>query len=240
MSAVRRLQPHSRTYVFRYAAIRLLEVDIFLDRKTAECIAKFIEPLTTAKDDAKDHSGPDWVSEVTVSMGRKFAKPDRDAPREIEKMIHTANSGRIYFEQLHLHPVRLGLTFTQEWIEWNGAETMMIFQFIRGMVGPVCFRCCYFYVHLLTSIFCLFVQFLRRFEGINCECSVSLHVFRCRACLRGTSRAQPCHCYSLLFPANKTDIWNSRKSRNLGSPSRLYFQCGNWSSGFLLRTNSST
>lgn len=68
-------------------------------------------------------------------MGRKFTKPDRDEPKEIEKLIHTANSGRIYFEQLHLHPVKLGLTFTQEWMEWNpGAETMMVFQFIRGMV----------------------------------------------------------------------------------------------------------
>ena len=33
MSAVRRLQQHSNTFVFRYAAIRLLEVDIFLDRR---------------------------------------------------------------------------------------------------------------------------------------------------------------------------------------------------------------
>jgi hypothetical protein len=72
---------------------------------------------------------------LTGSMGRKFAKPDRDAPREIEKMIHTANSGRIYFEQLHLHPVRLGLTFTQEWMDGTGSERLMIFQFIRGMVG---------------------------------------------------------------------------------------------------------
>jgi hypothetical protein len=33
MSAVRRLQQHSTTYVFRYAAFRMLEVDIFLDRR---------------------------------------------------------------------------------------------------------------------------------------------------------------------------------------------------------------
>ena len=33
MSAVRRLQPHSNTFVFRYAALRLLEIDIFLDRR---------------------------------------------------------------------------------------------------------------------------------------------------------------------------------------------------------------
>jgi hypothetical protein len=68
-------------------------------------------------------------------MGRKFAKPDRRAPRDIEKVIHTANSGRIYFEQLHLHPVRFSLTFTQEWMEWNPTESMMVFQFIRGMAS---------------------------------------------------------------------------------------------------------
>ena len=33
MSAVRRLQPQSSSLVFRYAAIRLLEVEIFLDRR---------------------------------------------------------------------------------------------------------------------------------------------------------------------------------------------------------------
>jgi hypothetical protein len=69
-------------------------------------------------------------------MGRKFAKPDRRAPRDIEQMIHTANSGRIYFEQLHLHPVRLAFTFTQEWMELNQeTESLMVFQFIRGMAS---------------------------------------------------------------------------------------------------------
>lgn len=68
-------------------------------------------------------------------MEQSFAKADRRTPRDLEKMIHMANSGRIYFEQLHLHPVRLGLTFTQEWIDMNGgSDTVMIFQFIRGMV----------------------------------------------------------------------------------------------------------
>ena len=69
-------------------------------------------------------------------MERKFAKPDRRAPRDIEKMILTANSGRIYFEQLHLHPIRLAFTFTQEWMELNqGTESLMVLQFIRGMAS---------------------------------------------------------------------------------------------------------
>jgi hypothetical protein len=76
--------------------------------RTAETIARFIAPLS-AFNEAENEEPPDWVFNLTASMGRKFATPDRRAPRDIEKMIHTANSGRIYFEQLHLHPVRLSL-----------------------------------------------------------------------------------------------------------------------------------
>lgn len=65
----------------------------------------------------------------------KYSEPDRRAPRDIEKMIHFANSGRIYFEQLHLHPVRIALTFTQEWVEHEETESLMVFQFIRGMAS---------------------------------------------------------------------------------------------------------
>jgi hypothetical protein len=103
--------------------------------RTAETVARFIAPFTFAKEAVSDEA-PDFVTNLTVSMGRKFAKPDRSAPREIEKTIHTANSGRIYFEQLHLHPVRLAFTFTQEWMEFNqGIESPMVFQFIRGMAS---------------------------------------------------------------------------------------------------------
>jgi hypothetical protein len=102
--------------------------------RTAEIIARFIEPLTTHEED-EAHGHIDWVSKLTELMEQKFSNPDHRAPKEMEKMIHLANSGRIYFEQLHLHPVRIGLTFTQEWMEWNpGAEDVMLFQFIRGMV----------------------------------------------------------------------------------------------------------
>jgi hypothetical protein len=108
--------------------------------RTAETIARFIEPLTTFKED-ENEAAPNWLANLTDRMEKKYAKPDRRAPRDIEAIVQSANSGRIYFEQLHLHPVRLELTFTQEWMEWNpGAETMMIFQFIRGMVSFVIIR----------------------------------------------------------------------------------------------------
>ena len=112
--------------------------EVWVPCRTAEKIAEFIKPLKIMEDDDHEEHDkpPDWVSNLTMSMGKKFAKPDRRAPRGIEKMIHTANSGRIYFEQLQLHPVRLAFTFTQEWMEWNpGSESIMIFQFIRGMAS---------------------------------------------------------------------------------------------------------
>lgn len=105
--------------------------------RTAETIASYIEPVRGAgAGDSSSGETPDWVSDLTVGMAMKYSHPDRRAPREIELLTHTANSGRIYFEQLHLHPVRIALTFTQEWMELNqGTESMMVFQFIRGMAS---------------------------------------------------------------------------------------------------------
>ena len=76
--------------------------------RTAETVAHFIAPVL-AFHEVENEEPPDWVLNLTEDMGRKFATPDRRAPRDIEQMVHTANSGRIYFEQLHLHPVRLTL-----------------------------------------------------------------------------------------------------------------------------------
>ena len=124
---------------FFVVAVKLsnLIVLTFSPIRTAEKVAEFIEPLKIMQEEHEEHDkAPDWVSKLTQSMGKNFSTPDRRAPRGIEKMIHTANSGRIYFEQLHLHPVRLSLTFSQEWMEWNpGSESMMLFQFIRGMAS---------------------------------------------------------------------------------------------------------
>ena len=117
---------------------RLTPLSQLVLQRTAECIAHFIEPLFSAKEEEAIEA-TDWLSKMTANMGTKFALPERDAPREIEKTIHEANTGRIYFEQLHLHPVRIGLTFTQEWMESESTtehEAMMVFQFIRGMVSP--------------------------------------------------------------------------------------------------------
>lgn len=96
------------------------------------------------REDIVQDEPPNWVSKLTTNMERSFAKTDRRTPRDLEKIIHTANSGRIYVEQLHLHPVRLQLTFTQEWIDLNAdSDTMMVFQFIRGMVGSTLSVLCF-------------------------------------------------------------------------------------------------
>lgn len=133
LSAVRRLQEHTTTYVFRYAAFRMLEVSISLDRRTAENVARFIEPVLASKTDTADEAS-DFVSDLTKGM-LKYSQSDRCAPTDLELMIHSPNSKRFYFEQLHLHPIRIALTFSQEWMEFDQGNEIMIFQFIRGMAS---------------------------------------------------------------------------------------------------------
>ncbi|KAL3925552.1 MAG: hypothetical protein SGILL_000326 [Bacillariaceae sp.] len=134
-SAVRRLQEHSTTYVFRYAAFRVLEVNVSLDRMTAETIARFIEPLISSRAETSEEA-PDYVSDLTSAMVTKFSQVNRFSPADFSLTTHSANAGRFYFEQLHLHPIRISLTFTQEWMELNqGNESVMVFQFIRGMAS---------------------------------------------------------------------------------------------------------
>jgi hypothetical protein len=84
---------------------------------------------------------PHWVAALTASMASAFAKASWHSQMDVDSTTLTVNSGRIYFEQLHLHPVRIGLTFTQEWLDYHGgSDTVMVFQFIRGMVRfPVCY-----------------------------------------------------------------------------------------------------
>lgn len=135
MSAVRRLQPKSASLAFRYVAIRILDIEIYLDRRTAENIASFIQPLGEAQED-QHHDPKGWIAEVTRRMAHVYKKENYRTSADVDAIASTANWGRIYIEQLHLHPVRIGLTFTQEWMEWTpGAEGMMIFQFIRGMAS---------------------------------------------------------------------------------------------------------
>lgn len=78
----------------------------------------------------------DFADDMTIEMAMLHAHLDKRAPGDFEMMSQSANSGRIYFEQLHLHPIRISLTFTQEWNEQGqGTESIMLFQFMRGMAS---------------------------------------------------------------------------------------------------------
>jgi hypothetical protein len=107
-----------------------------LDSRTTETIARFIEPVRARDEASSPDSTPDFVSDLTIGMAMMNTRPDRRAPHGIEMTVHTANSGRIYLEQLHLHPVRIALIFTQEGLDLEqGIESLMVFQFIRGMTS---------------------------------------------------------------------------------------------------------
>ena len=173
-SAVRRLQEHSTTYVFRYAAFRMLEVSISLDRRTAESVVNFFGPILRSKADTMDEA-PDFVSDLTTGMMR-YSLSDRSTPADIESMIHSANSGRFYFEQLHLHPLRIALTFSQEWMEFNqGNEVVMLFQFLRGMTSiadaPLTFTS-FVVAHVFES-----PQALMRVIGVHYSSQLTKQIF---------------------------------------------------------------
>jgi len=102
--------------VFRYVAIRVLEVDIALDRRTAEALVNYTEPLRKDRQ-MKSGDARIWITSLTTDMAdaSKYTRLNDTASAKIDKKMYLANSGRIYFEQLHLHPLRISLTFTQGW-----------------------------------------------------------------------------------------------------------------------------
>eukprot|EP00814_Leptocylindrus_danicus_P006792 CAMPEP_0116043306 /NCGR_PEP_ID=MMETSP0321-20121206/26276_1 /TAXON_ID=163516 /ORGANISM="Leptocylindrus danicus var. danicus, Strain B650" /LENGTH=781 /DNA_ID=CAMNT_0003524087 /DNA_START=220 /DNA_END=2562 /DNA_ORIENTATION=- len=134
LSAVRRMQRNCSTYVFAYAALRMLDMEIFLDRRTAERIARFVQPLRIASEVKNEAVQDPRSSKLISKMASKYSNPNlTKASRNVEQIALSANSGRVYFEHLLLHPIRLSLTFTQEFTEWNSVtEGLIIFQIIRA------------------------------------------------------------------------------------------------------------
>jgi hypothetical protein len=129
--AVRSIQEHNDTTVVSYCGLRMLDINICLDRKTAETLAHFLHPLRKARDECHDAN---WSTSLTSKM-RLHSNPSR-LPRMPNVNVNDANTGRIYLEELHLHPIQLYLTFTQERLEWNPVtEGLVIFQLIRGMAS---------------------------------------------------------------------------------------------------------
>lgn len=129
--AVQSIQEHSETTVVSYCGLRMSDINICLDRKTAETIAHFLHPLRKARYECQDAN---WPTTLTSKM-RLYSNPSR-LPRMPNVNGNDANTGRIYLEELHLHPIQLYLTFTQEGLEWNPVtEGLVIFQLIRGMAS---------------------------------------------------------------------------------------------------------
>ena len=104
--------------------------------RTAEALARFLQPLLLVRELKKDDP-VEWLSSVTTSMATNSSESYR-SHRSNEEVTFTSNSDRIYFEQLHIHPFRLSLTFSQEWMEWGQAtDGLVIFQFIRSLARLV-------------------------------------------------------------------------------------------------------
>jgi len=66
LSAVRSIQDQSETFVISYCALRILDVDLSLDRKAAEKIAQFLHPLRKGRDERQDINN--WTSTLTDKM----------------------------------------------------------------------------------------------------------------------------------------------------------------------------
>ena len=100
-------------------------------------MAKFIQPLIESYEGGAATNAAAWVNNLTVSLEKNFSKPEQAKSRVIDPAVSTYNSNRvrISFEQLIIHPVRISLTFTQEWLDpIEGTDTLLLFHFIRGMV----------------------------------------------------------------------------------------------------------
>ena len=102
-----------------------------LYNRTAEAFVRYINPLLTDKR-VIQCTPTDWVKRLTSNMIQKSDTGRKDITKDIA--IFTSRSDRIYCEQLHLHPIRISVTFTQE---WNVLDTVYgspaILQYIKMM-----------------------------------------------------------------------------------------------------------
>ena len=134
LSAVRKLELDASTYNFSYVALRVLPIDIRLDRRTTETIARFIEPMRQVREEQGDPES--FIDELTSIMSKRFSSLDGMVPLDLEESGTLSTSGRIYIERLNLHPIRIFLTFSQQLVgeNWNSAsQGLIVFQIIRGL-----------------------------------------------------------------------------------------------------------
>ncbi len=99
LSAIQQIRAPNFAGAFKYIAIRLLDINLALDRRTAEAVARFCKPLHQRQE----------LSGTVDSWLQKYKTSG------ILSNDYKINTDRIYIEQLLLHPIRASLTFTQEW-----------------------------------------------------------------------------------------------------------------------------
>ena len=139
LSVVRKLQAHATTYVFPYLALRILPVDLRLDRRTTELLARFFRPIKRIREDQV--SPHEYVRSIALSMtqnqsngreGLDFFTSLEGGARRLKP-----NEGRVYIEQMILHPVLVSLTFSQHWFEETESASDGIFaiEFFRGLTS---------------------------------------------------------------------------------------------------------
>ena len=102
--------------------------------RAAEKISRLLHPLHRSRE---DNVNEDWIAALTSKLSARYSRVSVKASHEIEKMAYTANTGRIYLEHLHIHPVRFFLTFTQQVVDGVDpvAEDFIAIQFIREMAS---------------------------------------------------------------------------------------------------------
>ncbi len=91
-------------------------------KSTAEVISQLLEPLQI-REIMKAKKVMAHLTRTTVAT---------EWPTDIQDVTNIMTSRRIYIEQLHLHPIRISLTFTQEWGSGTGdSEKSVMMQYIR-------------------------------------------------------------------------------------------------------------
>lgn len=101
--------------------------------RTAETISRLLHPFHRSRE---DNINEDWIAALTTKLSARYSRISVKASHEVEKMAYTANTGRIYLEHLHIHPVRFFLTYTQQEVGVDPvAEDFIAIQFIRDMAS---------------------------------------------------------------------------------------------------------
>ena len=60
-----------------------------------------------------ENTAANWINDLTENMAQKKEVGRKDITKD--SSLYKPKSDRIYCEQLHLHPIRVSVTFSQQW-----------------------------------------------------------------------------------------------------------------------------